>query len=223
MYELILDPKQALKDLKLLFLFTFFITLLSFFIYFSLRDNISLFATRTSLYFIITLILTQITSKLFEEIEYEEETGRINYWQVITVYVVISLGLVLGFLFFPANFNIIAQPTNNKLYILQNNLTLAITFFLIAFLFGTGAEFLLAYNADILAYAIRIKPVVFPLALLEFIAFFHFALAGGILSISIVRNRIKPRIVKDIAKLVIIGTSLLVLAYFLEITVFTKL
>ena len=220
MYELLISPKKALKDTKLLIAFSFFVTLLSFFIYETLKDNIPIFASRVSLYFIITLILTQFTTKLFEEIEYEEETGKINYLAIIIAYLAISLGMLLGFLLFPGDFKIVDGGKVNPLYILQNNITLAFTFFLIAFLFGTGAEFLLAYNTDLLAYALRFKPAIFFLAIMEFIAFFHFAIAGAILSIGIVRNKVSRRIILDITKMIIIGLALLILAYFIEINIY---
>ena len=222
MYELLINPKKALRDTKLLIAFSFFVTLLSFFIYETLKDNISIFASRVSLYFIITLILTQFTTKLFEEIEYEEETGKINYLTVVVSYLAISLGMLFGFLLFPGNFKIIDGGKVNPLYILQNNITLAFTFFLIAFLFGTGAEFLLAYNADLLAYALRFKPSIFFLAIIEFVALFHFAIAGAILSIGIVRNRVSKRIIFDMIKMIAIGIALLILAYFIEISLYIQ-
>ena len=217
MYELILKPKLAEEKPSILIPFGIFITLLSYFIYAILKDNILLFSTRISFYFIETLILTQITTKLFEMFELEEEEGKLNYWKVIKVYIFLSLGILIGLLLVPTSLKLEFSKAGNSLYIIFNNLTLAFTFFLIAFMFGTGAEFLLIYNLDLLAYAIRFKLILLPLAFIEFLGFFSFALAGGILSISLVRNKLKKNIFLDTIKFMLVGISLIIFAYFFEL------
>ncbi len=222
-YELIVDPKLALKDKKVLALFSFVVVILSFFVYSALRDSLGIFSTPATLYFIITLILSQVTTKIFEEIEYEEETGKLNYLDIALVYLAITFGMFVAFLLLPVRVEIFGEGSlSNPLYILKNNLTLAFTFFILSFIFGTGAEFLLAYNSNVLASVFLQKPHILLLAFLEFIAFFYFALAGGVLSISVIRDKLHKKVIVDIVKMLILGTSLLILAYFLEITIFLK-
>ncbi|AAR39096.1 NEQ243 [Nanoarchaeum equitans Kin4-M] len=215
MYELIFSPQYINKDKKILIPLGFFFVILSYIIQTYL--DIDLFRSRVSLYFILTLLISQITTKLFEMFEFEEEIKELKIRDFLEIYILLSIGILLGFLVIPQNFSISFSPTGIE-YILVNNLKLAYTFFVLSFLFGIGSEFLLAYNLDILAYAIKQKPILLPLAMLEFAGFLLFSLAGGILSISIIRNSLNKYILIDIAKILLFGTAILITSYIIELS-----
>lgn len=105
--------------------------------------------------------------------------------------------------------------------ILMNNLRVMILSFLLSFLIGTGAVIILSWNASILAlyltsfirkgllieFLVRTVSIV-PHAPIEIGAYFLAGIAGGILSVGIIREKIKSR-----KFLLVFRDSLLMLAF----------
>jgi uncharacterized membrane protein SpoIIM required for sporulation len=123
--------------------------------------------------------------------------------------------------------------------IFSNNIYVLIFTILFSLAFGAGAIFILAWNASVIAVAIGILagkvtriPWGFARYMLihgipEIAAYFIGALAGGIISIAVIRKDMRGermwRILQDALILVIIAVALLVLAALLEVFVIPKL
>lgn len=116
--------------------------------------------------------------------------------------------------------------------IIVNNIGVLFIAFLFAFLFGSGAIFILAWNASILAAAIGIAAqsiggvaalplailIFFPHGSLEILAYFIGGIAGGLISASFIRKRSQlfPIILKDSLILLAVAVVLLLIAAFVE-------
>jgi len=128
----------------------------------------------------------------------------------------------------------IASP-DTFLKIVMNNLGVLALSFLLSFIFGAGAIFLLSWNASVLATAIGslanqsggIKGL--PLAILPFLphgsleilAYFIGGIAGGLVSVSITRRKSLGFwfVLKDSLKLMLVSVVLLTIAGLVEITI----
>ncbi|MEM5834560.1 MAG: stage II sporulation protein M [Candidatus Aenigmatarchaeota archaeon] len=113
-----------------------------------------------------------------------------------------------------------------------NNVGVMFLSFLLSFLFGAGAIFIISWNASVLAAAIgslaksiggvKALPVAalpfLPHGSLEFLAFFIGAIAGGLISVAITRRKSKNfwLIVFDSLKLLLISIVILGIAAFIE-------
>jgi len=122
--------------------------------------------------------------------------------------------------------------------ILQNNIYVMIFILIFSLFFGAGAIFILAWNSTVIASAIAIftqyKISAIPLGFSRYMihgfpeiaAYFITALAGGILSVGIIRNGIKDKrfmhILENVIILLVIATIILVIAGLVE-TYFTPL
>jgi len=116
--------------------------------------------------------------------------------------------------------------------ILLNNFGVLFLAFLLSFLFGAGAVFILVWNASVLATAIGIAAkeiggvgglplaifVFFPHGSLEILAYFIAGIAGGIISTVILRRRSKKFwfVIEDSFQLMAIAGVLLVVAAVVE-------
>jgi uncharacterized membrane protein SpoIIM required for sporulation len=116
--------------------------------------------------------------------------------------------------------------------ILSNNIGVLSLSFLFSFLFGSGAIFVLAWNASVLSAAIGLLAksiggmkglplailTFFPHGSLEILAYFIAGIAGGIISAAIVRRRSKQFwfIVSDTFQLMLVSFVLLVMAAIIE-------
>jgi len=117
--------------------------------------------------------------------------------------------------------------------IFANNIYVLIFTFVFSLIFGAGAIFVLAWNASVIAAAIGIftKSTLseLPLGLARYMihgipeigAYFVGALAGGILSIAIIKHEIKTekfwKILQDSLNLIIIAVVILFLAALIEV------
>jgi uncharacterized membrane protein SpoIIM required for sporulation len=117
--------------------------------------------------------------------------------------------------------------------ILANNFFVMITVLLFSFLFGGGAIFILAWNASVIGTAIglfsegAIKNI--PLSFLryfihglpEIAAYFVAALAGGIISIAVIRHDFGKKefwhVLQDSLDLIILAVIILIVAAFIEV------
>ncbi|MEM5832410.1 MAG: stage II sporulation protein M [Candidatus Aenigmatarchaeota archaeon] len=114
--------------------------------------------------------------------------------------------------------------------ILFNNLGVLLVCFIFSFVYGAGAIFILTWNASILStaigmtakaiggiYALPIAVMVyFPHGSLEILAYFLGAIAGGIASNTLIRNKLGKVIVWDIAFLLSLAVLLLLIGATIE-------
>ena len=118
--------------------------------------------------------------------------------------------------------------------ILKNNFKVLVISFLFSLIYGAGVTFILAWNASVIGFAIgnlarnELGLASLPIAfskylthgLLEVMAYFGVALAGGILSIAIMRRDIKKRfrsIFFDVLVLIMISIIMLIIAGLIEV------
>jgi uncharacterized membrane protein SpoIIM required for sporulation len=125
---------------------------------------------------------------------------------------------------------------NNLMSIFSNNIYVLVFTILFSLAFGAGAIFILVWNASVIAAAIGIFAKPFSLAegvlcgltrylvfhgAIEIAAYFIGALAGGIISVAIIRKDLRGgdriwKILQDALILVIIAVVLLILAALIE-------
>ncbi|MEM4605446.1 MAG: stage II sporulation protein M [Candidatus Pacearchaeota archaeon] len=118
------------------------------------------------------------------------------------------------------------------LSILTNNIKVMIFILFFSLIFGAGAIFILIWNASVIGAAIGMfskELIKIPIGLLrylihgvpEIVAYFIAALAGGILSVAIVRKDLRGErlwiILEDVIILLIIGSLILIAAAFIEV------
>lgn len=122
---------------------------------------------------------------------------------------------------------------NRVASILANNFYVLIFCLLFSLLFGAGAIFILAWNASVIAAAIGIYArnniLNLPLGFMRYMihglpeigSYFIAALAGGIISVSLIRHEFKHEkfwhILEDSIDLIILAFLVLVLAAFIEV------
>ena len=123
-----------------------------------------------------------------------------------------------------------ATLTGPFMDIFMNNLQVMIVAFIFSLIFGAGAVFILVWNASILgvfigqfsksAWEIPLVSLGFlPHGIPEIGGYVVAALAGGILSVAILRKRedILPSVLIDAAKLLILGIALIALGAAVEV------
>lgn len=116
--------------------------------------------------------------------------------------------------------------------IIVNNISVLLISFLFSFLFGAGAIFILSWNASVLATAIGLAAkalggvrglpmavlIFFPHGSLEILAYFIGAIAGGIVSAAVTRDRSRYfwPVIGDSTKFLFVAFLFLVAAAFIE-------
>lgn len=130
----------------------------------------------------------------------------------------------------------IPAPSKERLLLIfSNNIYVLIFTILFSLIFGAGVIFILAWNASVIATAIGIfansKISSMPLAMLKYMihglpeiaAYFVAALAGGIISVSVIRHEFGTenfwRVLEDSLNLIIISIVILFIAALLEVFV----
>lgn len=132
-----------------------------------------------------------------------------------------------------------ATSTGRLISIFANNIYVLIFTLFFSLLFGAGAIFILAWNASVIAAAIGIftKSNIsqMPIGLVRYMihgipeiaAYFIAALAGGILSISIIRKDFRSErfwsIMEDVIYLLIVAIIVLIIAALIEVFITPKL
>ncbi len=117
--------------------------------------------------------------------------------------------------------------------ILANNLLVMITILIFSLLFGAGAIFILAWNASVIGVAMGLfskgSIINMPSSLLRYMihgipeiaAYFVAALAGGIISVAIIKHEFGKkqfwRVMRDSLDLIIIAVVILIIAAILEV------
>ncbi len=254
--ERIVSIRDAIKKPSWMFIIGGIISVICTFIAFLVfPSSVGLFTV-----FLITLVMTPFMVNLmsYEEAETEtqiEKRARLNFFQrhedVLKIYIAFFTGMIFSLSIL---FLILPEKTVEKIFddqvkeiniirgsvvfpstfqkIVLNNIGVLILSFLFAFLFGSGAIFILAWNASVLASAIGITakavggmkglPVAvltfFPHGSLEIIAYFIAGIAGGLVSAVITRRKSRWFwvVTQDSSKLMGISTLLLIIAALIE-------
>ncbi len=174
-----------------------------------------------------------------------------RHYDIISVYVALFLGMVLSlsivFILLPGT--LVEDVFSDQIseieriqgsflslamfeIILINNIGVLLISFLFSFLFGSGAIFILAWNASVLSAAIGLVAksiggiyglpsavlVFFPHGSLEILAYFFGAIGGGLVSVTVTKRKSKYfwTIIRDSLKLLVVGFILLILAAIVE-------
>jgi uncharacterized membrane protein SpoIIM required for sporulation len=187
-----------------------------------------------------------------EEEVIERETSLLKrHADILKVYAAFSAGIVIAL---SLAYVLLPEETSYKLFkdqidtinairgkatfadtfqaIFLNNVGVMFLSFLLSFLFGAGAIFIISWNASVLAAAIgslaktiggiKALPVAvlpfLPHGSLEFLAFFIGAISGGLISMAVTRRKSKNfwLIVFDSLKLLLISIFILGVAAFIE-------
>ncbi|MBI5871968.1 stage II sporulation protein M [archaeon] len=257
--ERIVSIRDAVKNPWWMFVIGGMVSVISSFIaLFVFPSSVGLFSV-----FIITFIMTPFMVNLmsYEEATTEMEIKRkvrLNFLQrhadVLGIYVAFFGGMVLAL---SVLFLMLPQATVEKIFqdqiteiniirgsaiisgtfqkIILNNISVMVISFLFAFLFGSGAIFILAWNASVLASAIGLTAkslgglTGLPAALLTFIphgsleiaAYFIAGIAGGLVSAALTRKRSSWFFVvfKDSLKLMAVAMLFLIVAGLIEVAV----
>ena len=249
----VVEAKEALKNPGKFFFFGVIISFISLFI------SYTVFPQNTGLFtiIIITIASVPLINRVlrYEEAEDEKIMETSTFWErygdIIIAYIAFFSGMILSlslsFVMLPDSvvekvFNEQINEVNlirgrflfeNKfLEIFSNNLSVLLLSFLFSFLFGSGAVFILAWNASVLASAIGlvakssggVKAI--PVAVLMFLphgsfeigAYFIGAIAGGLVSMALMRRKSVKfwQVVRDSLKLLILSLIFLIIGALIE-------
>ena len=133
----------------------------------------------------------------------------------------------------PTSRVISSKPFNNALSIFSHNISVMIFCLLFSLLFGLGAIFILVWNSSVIAVAMGIfaesRLIDIPSSILRYLihgipeiaAYFIIGLAGGIISVAVIRHDFRNhefwRILKDSLWLTLIAFIVLFLAALIEV------
>ena len=128
----------------------------------------------------------------------------------------------------------VTAKTERLMLIFTNNIYVLIFTLLFSLIFGAGVIFILAWNASVIAAAVGIftnsELSFLPLGILRFMlhglpeiaSYFIVALAGGLISISIIKHGIRGKfwqVLQDSVNLIIVAVIVLIFAALLEVYV----
>jgi len=251
--EQLVDAKSARKDPIKIFLLGAVVSVIALFI------SNSVFPESTGLFtiIIITMIMIPLMNKMLhhEEAEDEKMMETYSFFQrygdIITAYMALFAGMIfamsLVFVLLPdqlaqgvfdeqlKEINLIRGYftfENQFLSIFVNNISVLGLAFLFSFLFGSGAIFILSWNASVLAAAIGLVAksaggvTAIPAAVLMFLphgifeisAYFIGAIAGGLISVAFLRKKSFKfwHVAKDCMILLLIAFVLLIIGGIVE-------
>ena len=222
--ERLIGVRQAIKQPMWIFFLGAMISLISMFVSFIVFSKL----TGLFVIIVITLAMTPFMNRLL--IYEEKENVKLmrghsffeRYSDIITAYVAFFSGMILAmsvvFVVTPEvtvqrifdeqinEINIIRGKFlfgNQLLEIFTNNVSVVTLSFLFSFLFGSGAVFILSWNASVLSAAIGLLAkaaggfhgipgaimVFLPHGSFEILAYFIGAIAGGIMSATIIKRK----------------------------------
>lgn len=222
--ESLIDVKVGHKQPLTIFILGVIVSFIALFVSYNVfQESTGLFTV-----VIISLAIVPFLNALIKAEEEEEETiGESQtffqrYHDIITAYAALFLGMIiamsLAFVLLPENvaervfdeqvqeINIIRGKFtfgNQFLDILTNNASVLLLSFLFSFLLGSGAVFILTWNASVLSAAIGILAkssgglkaipaaiiVFLPHGSFEIMAYFIGAIAGGLISAAMTRKK----------------------------------
>jgi len=251
--ERLIGTREALKEPLKTFVLGAIISLISLFV------SYTIFPESTGLFTVIIMTIASVPlmNRILRYEEGEDEkmmethTFMERYGDIIVTYVAFFSGMILAmslsFVFLPDNVaNRVFDEQINEINIIRgkfdfgdkflnifiNNISVLMLSFLFSFLFGSGAIFILSWNASVLSAAIGliakasggVKAI--PSAVMMFLphgsfeigAYFIGAIAGGLISAAVTRRKsIKfwP-VVQDSMKLLVISFIFLIIGGTIE-------
>jgi len=263
-FELLINPKEAEAKPVEMFFYGLIITSISLFTAYYIFPS----SSSVIFLFLVTIAtLPTVRAILLEDEEFDEEREKIDmsffeqHERTIMVYAYFFLGVLISVSFWhtvlPETYSSVlfsqqistitsirvsGAATESMMSfwtILSNNLKVTTIAFLMSFFFGTGALFILSWNASVIGVFVSNLAKEFSAkysyslaqghldALLsiavhgipEIVAYFIAGIAGGILSFGMIRGRQDFRIAKDAAALYMISALILVFAAVLEVWV----
>ncbi len=256
MLEKLVSIREAVRHPIWMFFIGIFVSLISLFMAFVVFPESSGLFTAIFVTFAMTPFMVNLLTYEAFVTEYEikkrlKQSFFQRYEETLMVYVTFFTGMILAlslvFVFLP-------DDTVNKLFedqikeiqlirgsflssntfikILSNNIGVLIISVIFAFIFGSGAVFILSWNASVLSAAIGLTaksvggfhgiPVALatymPHGVFEIAAYFLGGIAGGILSAALMKRKTKlfGVIVKDSLKVMGIASVLLIVGAIVE-------
>ncbi|MCK5699095.1 MAG: stage II sporulation protein M [Candidatus Aenigmarchaeota archaeon] len=263
-FELLMNAKEAESKPIEMFFYGLLITTVSLFAAYYIFPS----SSSVIFLFLITIAaFPTISAILRDDEDIDEETERIDlgffahHEKTIMVYAYLFMGVLIGVSFwytilpdsytstlFSQQANTIASirlsgsataSTMTFWAILSNNLKVTTIAFLMSFFFGTGAIFILSWNASVIgvfvsglagelshkySYSLAQGHLDALLSISihgvpEIVAYFFAGIAGGILSIGMIRGKHDVRVMKDAGMLYLVSSLILVAAAVLEVWV----
>jgi len=256
--EKLVTVREAVKRPWSVFLLGIIVTITSLMVsHVIFPQSVGLFTT-----FVITICVTPFMYNLIKYSEAKSEelikSGKglnllARHRDVIIIFASFFAGIVVAFtllfLFLPEEFSSkLFQDQVTTITLIRGSATFASTFwkivannigvltltFIISFLYGSGAVFILAWNASILGTVLGMTAksvgglsglplailIYFPHGSLEMLAYFIGGVGGGIASAAITRKKteLTPQMLKDSFKLFGLAVILLLLAGIIETT-----
>ena len=263
-FELLINPKEAEAKPVEMFFYGLVITSVSLFTAYYIFPSSS---SIIFLFFVTIATLPTVRAILLEDEEFDEERERIDlsffehHERTIMVYAYFFFGVLISVSFW---YTVLPDSYGSVLFsqqistitsirmsgaatesmmsfwmILSNNLKVTTIAFLLSFFFGTGAIFILSWNASVIGVFVSNLAKDFSAkysysliqghldALLsiaihgipEIAAYFIAGIAGGILSFGMIRGRQDIRIAKDAVALYLLSALILLFAAVLEVWV----
>lgn len=263
-FEALLRPEEAEKHPWEMFLYAILVTSISLWVSYYIFPA----AASVVFLFFITIALLPIVYRLLQEEEDIAEKAAVTtktFWEehehVIAVYVAFFLGVLMAAAFW---YVLLPEEVSRVMFdqqikttqalgagiigagrfatILLNNLKVSFIAFVISFFYGTGAIFILSWNASVIAvwlgkiakatgayavhpamgyiYSLPSLLCIAPHGIPEIAAYFFAGIAGGILGIGMIRGKHDLRIIKDATILYLgIAVPLVVLGAAIEVGV----
>lgn len=264
--ESIINPKNAIGKPAHVFMIAFIYTIVSAFV------SQHIFPSSASILTIsfITILFVPFFQQLFEIEEKKEDMAAlgkssnifVRHSGIIYIFTLFFLGVIVAmtflYVFFPSQNLFAAQTTTLKSFstagitdrgefsrFFINNTQVMIALFLLSFVFGAGAIFILAWNASVIAVylglfieSLLVKGVGTTVAFVygiplglstlalhgvpEVLAYFIAGLAGGVLSVGVIREKFFSKefrmIFKDSILLLVLAEFLISVAAYIEAT-----
>lgn len=259
-FEALLRPEEAERHPLEVFFYTIIVTSISIWVAYFIFPS----ASSIIFLFLITIALLPIVYKALQE---EEEFGEKyaltekpfleEHEKIIKFYTAFFLGVIIAAAFW---FTVLPTVYLNSMFaeqiktteslgagifatgsfiqILLNNLKVAFIAFVMSFFYGTGALFILSWNASVIAVWLgkiakntayhSVSPIfgyvaglpslvcIAPHGIPEILAYFIAGIAGGILGIGMIRGKHDVRIMKDATIMFLLAVVLLFIGAAIE-------
>ena len=260
-----LFPEKQIENKPIdMLLISFLVSLVSIFVSYAVFPAYAGIITPLLVAVAVAPLIQRLFEEEEREMKEEEKEGIYGFWQrhseVIKIFSMFFIGNFLSIFLimalmpesfvtqvFEPQINDIAAvrsvgatgqaiaETNILNIILLNNLKVMAFAFLLSFLFGTGATFILSWNASILAIflagffregqilaLLSTTTGIIPHAVIEILAYFVAGIAGGILSVGIVREKFLSHefklILKDAIYMMAVAVIFVAIGGYVEVT-----
>lgn len=260
--EKIVTIREAIRHPLWMFVIGALVSVISLFISFLVfPESIGLFTTVLVTFIMTPFMVNLLTYEAFmTELEIKKKLVQNflqRHWDMLLIYTAFFSGMIvalsLTFMFLPdetveklfkdqiSEIKLIRGSFltfNTFIKISINNIGVLLLSVLFAFIFGSGAIFILSWNASVLAAAIGLTAKSIggvsgiPIALVTYLphgvfeigAYFLAGIAGGILSAAVMKRKTElfAIIVKDSVKVIILAIILLLIGGVIEATLITS-